>query len=134
MARRILGLVALLAITGCGGKSNKVPNDPDMYKKEIISTEEERSKAYAGSGVGAHFYKKAYEHGVRDTMNEYKSRMRARSEFVFEPTVIDRVCLPGRVIGGTYYPAHCEPVIVKPGRWVMDGGVSTPDDLSGTAK
>lgn len=126
MARRILMLMALLAITGCGGKSNKVPNDPDMYKKDMISTEEERSDTLRG-GVGAEFYKKAYESGVRDTMNEYKSRMRARSEFVFEPTVIDRVCLPGRVIGGTYYPAHCEPVIVKPGRWVMDGGVPAPE-------
>ena len=42
----------------------------------------------------------AYEQGVRDTLQEYKGRMRAREEYVYEPPLVQEVDMPARIVGG----------------------------------
>lgn len=76
------------------------------------------------------FYKRAYEQGVRDTLQEYKQRMRAREQYVYEPPLVQEVDMPARIVGGSFIPAHKEKVIVRPGRWVLENGVPAPADAT----
>lgn len=112
-------------LAGCSHDSPKAIDHE--ANAEIQMTSEEVRAQQLKEKVDADFFKKAYEQGVRDTLNEYKARMRARSEYVWEPPLVQNVMMPARVIGGTFYPAHEEMVIIKPGRWVVDNGLPAPD-------
>jgi hypothetical protein len=71
--------------------------------------------------------KDAYEQGVRDTLEDFKGRMRASSGFVWEPPLIEWVAMPAQQINGAIYPSHKAPVIIRPGRWVEENGITLPD-------
>lgn len=73
------------------------------------------------------FYRNAYEQGVRETLQEYKQRLRARQEYVYEPPLVQDVDMPARIVNGTFYPAHRQKVIVKPGRWVQENAIPAPE-------
>ena len=128
MKRNVLMAIGVLLLSGCASDSY----DPDAWKKSDYFHDDpklsadERATAQRYQASDPDFYKRAYEQGVRDTMNEYKDRMRARGDYVFEPTVMQRVLIPARVIGNTFYPEHEESVIVKQGRWVQENNVPAP--------
>lgn len=69
----------------------------------------------------------AYEKGARDTMEDFKGRMRAQAGFVWEPPMVEMVDMPAQQINGAIYPAHRAPVIIRPGRWVEYNGIALPD-------
>lgn len=116
--KRLLAVVtAILLLGGCASWFNT--SKPDAQE----SPAQDAAKPASESEV----YRKAYEAGVRDTLQEYKQRMRAREEYVFEPPVMQEVWVPARIVGGTFYPAHYEKVLVRPGRWVEENGVPAPE-------
>lgn len=71
---------------------------------------------------------RAYQDGVRDTMEEFKGQMHGRSNFVWEPPLVEMVDMPTQVINGALVPAHKAPVIISPGRWVEHNNVQLPND------
>lgn len=115
--RLFTAVVAILLLGGCASWFNASDSRaPEAPAQEAVKPASE-----------AEVYRKAYEAGVRDTLQEYKQRMRAREQYVFEPPVMQEVWVPARIVGGTFYPAHYEKVIVKPGRWVEENGLPAPE-------
>lgn len=122
----IVIIMSSIALAGCSASRSQDSLLAHKEAEDIATKEESTSrKRYEPAEPG--FYKRAYEEGVRDTMREFKSRMRAREQFVWEPPIVQEVWVPGRVLGGTFYPAHNEKVIVSPGRWIEENGVPAPD-------
>lgn len=116
--KRLLTVIATtLLLGGCASWFNT--SNPDAPE----SPTQEATRPASGDEV----YRKAYEAGVRDTLQEYKQRLRAREQYVYEPPVMQEVWVPARIVGGTFYPAHYEKVIVRPGRWVEENGVPAPE-------
>lgn len=120
--RFLTPLLLLLTLSGCASWLPKFSAPAD---DTTASAETPPDKTY--QPADPEFYKRAYEQGVRDTLQEYKGRMRAREEYVYEPPLVQEVDMPARIVGGTFYPAHKEKVIVRPGRWVQENSVPAPD-------
>jgi hypothetical protein len=117
--------VLCLWISGCTTEPSKDTLQAQQAEADKVSNEEsDARKRY--QPADPNFYKRAYQDGVRDTLREYKSRMRARETFVYEPPILQEVWIPGRVIGGTFYPGHAEKVIVAPGQWVEENAIPAP--------
>lgn len=45
---------------------------------------------------------------------------------LWNPSLVEETEIPGRVVGGVYYPAHREPVIVGPGGFRVKGDAAVP--------
>lgn len=118
---RLLTLLLLLTLSGCASWLPKF----SAPAEDTSASAETTDKSY--QPADPEFYKRAYEQGVRDTLQEYKGRMRAREQYVYEPPLVQEVDVPARIIGGTFYPEHKQKVIVRPGRWVQENSVPAPD-------
>lgn len=69
----------------------------------------------------------AYRQGVEDTMAEFRGRMNATENFVWQKPIVDVVRMPSRVVNGALVPAHKEPVLIAPGEWEARNGVALPN-------
>lgn len=127
-------IVVLSGVTACSTPKRSPDSLLATKEAEESVAKEEAASRGRYQPADPDFYKNAYEQGVRDTVREFKSRMRARSQFVWEPPIVQEVWVPGRVVGGTFYPGHSEKVIVSPGRWVEENGVPAPEPGSATLK
>ncbi len=52
-------------------------------------------------------------------MRDFKRKSSA-PHYVYEPPVIEYVEVPAQVRDGAFYPAHREPVVVRPGYWRIE--------------
>lgn len=71
--------------------------------------------------------REAYEQGVRDTLQDFKGRMRAQAGFTYEPPLVEVIDMPARQVNGAIIPGHKTPVIIRRGRWVEHNGVALPE-------
>jgi len=134
----LAGLLGTL-LTGCASSEvlpQKTILDDDYNPKDGISLSEsdkQRGITLEGKRAAARMralqdeeLKGAYAQGVRDTLQDFKGRMRARSQFVWEPPIVEMVEMPAANMNGAIYPRHVTPVIIAPGRWVEENGVRLP--------
>ena len=128
------------ALAGCssGPRHTQISHEElvmqERYAREIVSTEDragyvraqDKATAREHAVLGDRQMIDAYERGVRDTLEDFRGRMHARSGFVWEPPMIEMVDMPAANINGAIYPAHRAPVIIRPGRWVEEHGIALP--------
>lgn len=144
MARNINALLSvasvLLLLAGCSSTPHQRSSVDEQWhaqeeKQPTLSEEDKANYVNAREKAMAREYallsdrqvREAYQRGARDTLEDFKGRMRAKAGFVWEPPLVEMVEMPAAQVNGAIYPAHRAPVIIRPGRWVEDNGVALPD-------
>ena len=135
MKNTILLLLIIAFASGCAvtvheqvpqnQNQQSVNDDTTTYTGEEHPYEDKR-RAYEHEAMQKGALRDSYEKGVRDTLKDFKGRMRAKSNFTYEPPVIDVIDMPAVVKNGALYPRHRVPVIIKQGHWVENNGVALP--------
>ncbi len=120
---RVVGIAAGLALlTGCASSPREAPPAPEGAAAQQAETPQEvRDEAAQDAAV-----REAYERGVRDVLEDYRGRMRASEHFVYEPPVIEYVDMPAEIRSGALYPSRSEPVIISPGGYRSQQGITVP--------
>ncbi len=139
LRKLIYTFIFFLTLSGCssapkhqntifGGKAkNKNYQLSESDKQRYITIEDKRA-AMEFRALKEKDLTDAYKQGVQDTLSDFKGRMRARSQFVWEPPIIEMVDMPASVQNGALYPRHKTPVIIAPGRWVEENGIRLPTE------
>lgn len=113
----LLGLAVLVAGCATTGSVTVEPPDDEAEAAEAESGSGEPKKT--GPELTQEALRDAYEQGVRDAIRDFKAKSSA-PHYVYEPPVIEYVEVPAQVRDGAFYPAHREPVVVRPGYWRIE--------------
>lgn len=71
--------------------------------------------------------RRAYQEGVEQVLADFKGKMQASEDFVYNPSKIEcGVKIPARVVNGALIPAHEECVLIKPGAFKQQKSTILP--------
>lgn len=71
---------------------------------------------------------RAYKEGVRQTLTDFKGKMRARDRFTWQPPIVQcGTRIPSRVVNGALIPSHETCVTISPGHYTEEAPDYVPD-------